>query len=196
MPKATNENFSSTDHHYEEAHIPKTGDSADITRTRQYLVVGGARFLYGSAARVAVLKILGFMAPARDVLALGSVEVDLEKIPLGTTATVKWRGKPVFIRRRSPAEIKVAEDTPMGDLRDPQKDSDRVKDPEWLIVLGICTHLGCVPLSNAGDYQGWFCPCHGSHYDTSGRIRAGPALKNLNIPKYSFIGSNKLILGA
>lgn len=188
--------YGSPDHHFEEYRRPKTVQSADVNRTHQYLVIGSSRFLYASSIRLAVLKTLGFMAPGRDVLALGSVEVDLNKIPQGTTATIKWRGKPVFVRRRLPTEVKQAEEVPMSDLRDPQTDSARVKVPEWLVVLGICTHLGCVPISNAGDYNGWFCPCHGSHYDTSGRIRAGPALKNLNIPKYSFIGSDKIILGA
>jgi ubiquinol-cytochrome c reductase iron-sulfur subunit len=90
---------------------------------------------------------------------------------MGQTMTVKWRGKPVFIRRRSAEEIAIENAVPLSALRDPEQDSDRVKNPEWIVTLGICTHLGCVPVSNAGEYQGWFCPCHGSHYDMSGRIR-------------------------
>lgn len=100
---------------------------------------------------------------------------------------IKWRGKPVFIRHRTPDEIEEANKVKVESLRDPQADSDRVKDPEWLIMLGICTHLGCVPIGEAGDYGGWFCPCHGSHYDISGRVRRGPAPLNLEIPEYEYV---------
>jgi ubiquinol-cytochrome c reductase iron-sulfur subunit len=121
------------------------------------------------------------MNATKDVLALASLEVDISSIPLGDNLTVKWRGKPVFIRRRTAAEIQQAVDADVGSMRDPQQDAERVKDPEWLVVLGICTHLGCVPINGAGDFNGYFCPCHGSHYDTSGRIRKGPAPLNLEV---------------
>ena len=127
------------------------------------------------------------------MLALASVEVDLGNIPLSETVTVKWRGKPVFIRHRNEDQIAECAETPAG-LRDPQSDADRAQDPKWLVLLGICTHLGCVPMSNAGDYGGWYCPCHGSHYDGSGRIRRGPAPLNLEIPPYK-ITDDKLVLG-
>ncbi|KAK8368163.1 hypothetical protein V6Z12_A01G022300, partial [Gossypium hirsutum] len=122
------------------------------------------------------------------VLSGGSIEP-------GSTVTVKWRGKPVFIRRRTEEDIKTANSVDLASLRDPQEDAVRVKNPEWLIVVGVCTHLGCIPLPNAGDYGGWFCPCHGSHYDVSGRIRKGPAPYNLEVPTYSFLEENKLLIG-
>ncbi|KAL0305827.1 UNVERIFIED_CONTAM: Cytochrome b-c1 complex subunit Rieske, mitochondrial [Sesamum radiatum] len=126
------------------------------------------------------------------ILALASLEVDLSSIEPGTTVTVKWRGKPVFIRRRTEDDIKLANSVDVASLRDPQEDAVRVKNPEWLVVVGVCTHLGCIPLPNAGDFGGWFCPCHGSHYDISGRIRKGPAPFNLEVPTYSFLDENKL----
>ena len=135
------------------------------------------------------------MNPAEDTLALGSTEVDISNIDEGQSITVKWRGKPVFIKRRTPEEIAEARAVKLDDLKDPQKDEDRAKDPEWLVMLGVCTHLGCVPLNDKGDYNGWFCPCHGSHYDTSGRIRKGPAPTNMEVPKYEFVNSNTIKIG-
>lgn len=151
--------------------------------------------IYASALRLVVLKFLLSMSASADVLALASLEVDLSKIEVGQTATVKWRGKPVFIRRRTPAEIEKEVAVDAGELRDPQADADRAANPEWLVVVGVCTHLGCVPISNAGDYNGWFCPCHGSHYDASGRIRKGPAPYNLEVPEYKFMDETKMIVG-
>ena len=118
------------------------------------------------------------MNPDASVKALASTEVDISTVQLGKSITVLWRGKPVFIKRRTPEEIAEAKAVKMEDLKDPQKDEDRAKNPEWLVMLGVCTHLGCVPLADKGDYDGWFCPCHGSHYDTAGRIRKGPAPTN------------------
>merc|ERR1719235_1290125 len=142
------------------------------------------------------MKFIGSMSASADVLALAAMEVDLNAIEEGTTVTVKWRGKPVFIRHRTDSEIEDAKTAPLSDMRDPEEDSARTQDPKWLVVLGVCTHLGCVPLSGAGDYGGWFCPCHGSHYDTSGRIRKGPAPLNLELPPYDFIEDDtKLLLG-
>jgi len=135
------------------------------------------------------------MSASADVLAQAKVEVDLATIPEGKNVIIKWRGKPVFIRHRTSNEIKEAEDTDWHKLRDPQPDSDRVKKPEWLIMLGVCTHLGCVPIGEAGDFGGWFCPCHGSHYDISGRIRKGPAPLNLEVPEYNFPEENNLVIG-
>ena len=111
------------------------------------------------------------------------------------TVTVKWRGNPVFIRRRSDADVAALDAVNVSDLRDKQSDTDRVQNKEWLIVLGVCTHLGCVPIANAGDFGGWFCPCHGSHYDASGRIREGPAPLNLEVPEYKFLSDYKVLLG-
>ena len=134
------------------------------------------------------------MSASADVLALASAEFDIGNLAEGTTMTCKWRGKPVFIRHRTDHEIAIEEAVSVASLKDPQTDAERVQDPKYLIVLGICTHLGCVPISGAGEYNGWFCPCHGSHYDTSGRIRKGPAPLNLEIPPYKLEGQ-KVIVG-
>lgn len=140
------------------------------------------------------------MNPAADTLALATTEVDIEPIEVGQSITVVWRGKPVFIRHRTAEEIKTAEAVPIDDLPDPQADKDRVKKAEWLIMIGVCTHLGCIPLGQRpndpkGEYGGWFCPCHGSHYDTSGRIRKGPAPENLWIPEYAFLTDTTVKIG-
>ena len=135
------------------------------------------------------------MNPSAAVLALASTEVDLSAIEQGQAITVIWRGKPVFIRHRTAKEISQAQDTSLEALPDPQADSERVQKAEWLILVGVCTHLGCVPLSHTGEYEGWFCPCHGSHYDTSGRIRKGPAPANLAVPEYVFIDDLKVRIG-
>tara|TARA_Y100001970_G_scaffold25679_1_gene30638 strand:+ start:2847 stop:3476 length:630 start_codon:yes stop_codon:yes gene_type:complete len=140
------------------------------------------------------------MNPAEDTLALGSTEVDISEISIGQAKTVKWRGKPVFIRRRTEEEILEAKNVNLELLPDPAKDNERVKKEEWLVVLGVCTHLGCVPLGqkmsdSKGEYNGWYCPCHGSHYDSSGRIRKGPAPENLAVPPYSFINDSTIKIG-
>lgn len=160
-----------------------------------YFVMTGGRFIYASMIRLAILKLVLSMSASKDVLALASLEVDLSNIAPGNTVTVKWRGKPVFIRHRTEEDIKLAENVKLEELRDPQLDSERVIKPNWLVVIGVCTHLGCVPLPNAGDYHGWFCPCHGSHYDLSGRARKGPAPYNLEVPTYKFIEEEKLLIG-
>jgi ubiquinol-cytochrome c reductase iron-sulfur subunit len=140
------------------------------------------------------------MNPAADVLALGSLDVDLAPIDLGMSVTVQWRGMPVFIRHRTQEEIETARAVDLAALPDPEPDEARVIEPEWLVQVGICTHLGCVPLGQRpgdpkGEYGGWFCPCHGSHYDTSGRIRRGPAPRNLDIPEYEFIDDLVIRIG-
>ena len=142
-----------------------------------------------------VWPLIDQMNPDASVKALASTEVDISSIERGQSITVLWRGKPVFIRRRTEEEIAKAKEVNLKDLKHPEKDEDRAKNPEWLVMLGICTHLGCVPLGNKGEYDGWFCPCHGSHYDTSGRIRKGPAPTNLEIPKYEFVNINTIKIG-
>lgn len=164
-------------------------------RAFAYFVLTGGRFVYASLIRLLILKFVLSMSASKDVLALASIEVDLSSIEPGSTVTVKWRGKPVFIRRRTEEDIKLANSVDLSSLRDPQDDAARVKNPEWLVVIGVCTHLGCIPLPNAGDFGGWFCPCHGSHYDISGRIRKGPAPYNLEVPTYTFMDDNKLLIG-
>ena len=143
----------------------------------------------------AVWPLIDQMNPDASVKALSTTEVDISNVSLGKTITVLWRGKPVFIRKRTQKEINEAQNIKLEDLKDPQKDQDRVKKAEWLVMVGVCTHLGCVPLGNKGDFDGWFCPCHGSHYDTSGRIRKGPAPTNLEIPKYEFVDNNTIKIG-
>ena len=135
------------------------------------------------------------MNPDSSVKALASTEVDVSSLEPGNSITVLWRGKPVFIKRRTQKEIAEARDVKLEDLKHPEKDEDRAKNPECLVMLGVCTHLGCVPLGDKGEYKGWFCPCHGSHYDTSGRIRKGPAPTNLEVPKYEFVNSTTIKIG-
>ena len=143
----------------------------------------------------AVWPLIDQMNPDASVKALASTEVDISGVEKGQSITVLWRGKPVFIRRRTEEEIAKAKDVKLEDLPHPETDEDRAKNPEWLVMLGVCTHLGCVPLGDKGEYGGWFCPCHGSHYDTSGRIRKGPAPTNMEVPKYEFVNANTIKIG-
>jgi len=163
-------------------------------RTFTYFMVGVTGVLTAASAKTTVHDFLLNMSASADVLALAKVEVDLNAIPEGKNIVIKWRGKPVFIRHRTASEIQEASDIDVASLRDPQTDAERTKRPEWLVMMGICTHLGCVPIGEAGDFGGWYCPCHGSHYDISGRIRQGPAPTNLEIPEYDF-NEDKLVIG-
>jgi ubiquinol-cytochrome c reductase iron-sulfur subunit len=151
-----------------------------------------------TGAALAAWPLIDMMNPSKDVLALATTEVDVSPIEQGQSITVVWRGKPVFIRHRTPGEIAQAQKE-RGE-KDPQPDDKRTKKPEWLVVVGICTHLGCIPLGQRtgepkGDYNGWFCPCHGSMYDTSGRIRIGPAPRNLDVPPYAFVSDTMIRIG-
>jgi len=183
--------------------IPAGGHS-DPTRRDFLMVATGA--LAGVGAAATAWPFINNLNPAADTLALASIEVNVQPIQVGQAITVSWRGQPLFIRHRTPEEIKEAEAVPLSELRDPQTDNARVTDldkkvrPEWLIMVGVCTHLGCVPLGNKpgqpkGPFGGWFCPCHGSAYDTSGRIRQGPAPKNLVIPPYLFTSDTLVKVG-
>jgi ubiquinol-cytochrome c reductase iron-sulfur subunit len=161
------------------------------------------------ATGAAVWPLVNQMNPSADVQALASIQVDITGLEPGSQLTVKVLGKPVFIRRRTEEEITDARSVEVSSLPDPYArnanlpadapatDADRVMDEtgEWLVMIGVCTHLGCVPLSEAGDYHGWFCPCHGSHYDTSGRIRQGPAPQNMHIPVAGFVSDGIIQLG-
>ncbi len=152
------------------------------------------------ATGAAVWPLADSMNPSAEVLALASTEVDLSPVAEGQRISVFWRGKPVFVDRRTAEQIKAAEEVPMDELPDPQLDEARVQKPEWLVLVGVCTHLGCIPLGQKtgeprGEYGGWFCPCHGSHYDTSGRIRKGPAPLNLEVPPYSFVEDEVILIG-
>ena len=143
----------------------------------------------------AIWPLVDQMNPDASVKALSTTEVDVSSVEPGKTITVLWRGKPIFIRRRTKEEIDEAAAVDLKDLKDAEKDSDRAKNPEWLVMVGVCTHHGCVPLADKCEYNAWFCPFHGSHYDTSGRIRKGPAPTNLEIPKYEFVDNNTIKIG-
>lgn len=171
-----------------------TQNQGGETNRRDFLYLATGAFAAIGAANI-VWPLIHQMNPDASVKALASIEVDLSAIETGQSITVTWRGKPVFIRRRTEDEIAVARDVSFAELPDPEVDGDRVQKDEWLVMVGICTHLGCVPLGQAGDFNGWFCPCHGSHYDTSGRIRKGPAPKNLEVPTYEFVGDTRIKIG-
>ncbi|KAI0757350.1 ubiquinol-cytochrome c reductase iron-sulfur subunit [Daedaleopsis nitida] len=170
--------------------------SESANRGLAYLMIGSLGLLSASAAKSTVTEFLATMSASADVLAMAKVELELGAIPEGKNVVIKWRGKPVFIRHRTPDEIEEARNTDWKALRDPESDEARTKQPEWLVMLGVCTHLGCVPIGEAGDYGGWFCPCHGSHYDISGRIRKGPAPLNLEVPQYDINeAEGKMVIG-
>ena len=169
---------------------------SDQKKTKRRDFIFTASYVLGAVGvGAAVLPLIDQMNPDASVKALSSTEVDVSEVSPGQSITVLWRGKPVFIKRRTEEEISKARDVDLKELKDPEKDEDRAKNPEWLVMLGVCTHLGCVPLGDKGEYGGWFCPCHGSHYDTSGRIRKGPAPTNMEVPKYEFVSSNTIKIG-
>lgn len=176
----------------------QNGEHEDTTR-RDFLCLSGAAFGVAGAVYAAAF-LVNSLNPAKDALALATIEVDISQIPVGEAGTVMWRGKPVFIRHRTPEEIAQAQKDDNAALIDKETDFTRVQKPEWLVVVGVCTHLGCVPAGqkvtdSRGEYGGWFCPCHGSHYDTSGRIRKGPAPKNLAVPPYVFVSDTVVKIG-
>ncbi|MFK7974203.1 MAG: ubiquinol-cytochrome c reductase iron-sulfur subunit [Rickettsiaceae bacterium] len=173
--------------------LPK---DTDKTTRRDFMTLAAGGITAVGAACVA-WPLIDSLNPSADVLSMSSIEVDISSIEPGQTLTVKWRGKPVFITQRTEEELKEVRQTPLKDLIDPETDEARVKKghDKWLITIGICTHLGCVPLADQGDYDGWFCPCHGSQYDKSGRVRQGPAPLNLAVPQYSFISDTKIKIG-
>ena len=173
----------------------------DGVRRRDFINIAAVSFA-GVGAATVVLPLVSQMSPSADVLALASTEVDISKIAPGQAIKTSWRKQPVFIRNLLPAEIQAANATPLGELRDPQSLAERTKPGKanWLVTLGVCTHLGCVPLGagegeNKGPYGGYFCPCHGSAYDTAGRIRQGPAPTNLVVPPYAFTNDTRIRIG-
>jgi len=177
---------------------PPTDGGDDKSRRDFLLIATSTVGVVGTG--LAMWPFIDSMNPAKDVLALSSTEVSLDAVEEGQSITVVWRGKPVFVRRRTDDEIAQAKTDDGATLIDPQNDADRVQKTEWLIMVGICTHLGCIPLGQKqgepkGEFGGWFCPCHGSHYDTSGRIRKGPAPRNLEIPPYAFTGETSIKIG-
>lgn len=165
---------------------------------------GKRDFIYVATAAVGVVgaaavawPIINQMNPDASVLALASIEYDVSSIQEGQSVTIKWRGTPVFVRHRTQKEIDEARATPLDQLKDPETDQARVKEghDQWLVMIALCTHLGCIPIGESGEFGGWLCPCHGSQYDTSGRIRKGPAPKNLVIPPYKFISDTVIQIG-
>jgi ubiquinol-cytochrome c reductase iron-sulfur subunit len=175
-------------------------DETDTSRREFLYIAAGGFGAVGAGA--AAWPLVDSMNPAADTLALSTIEVDISGIAPGQSVTKMWRGKPVFIRHRTAEEIAKAKevDTEEAKLRDPQLDADRVKKPEWLVVVGVCPHLGCIPqgqkpTETRGEFGGWFCPCHGSAYDTSGRIMAGPSPRNLEVPEYAFISDTVIRIG-
>ena len=162
-------------------------------------------FIATGAAAAAGAVSLGWplvaqMGKAADTLAAGSIEIDVSKVAEGQQLKMLWRGKPVFVRHRTPEEIKLAKEVSLDDMRHPETDEERVANEKFIVLVGVCTHLGCVPLGQKsgdvkGQYGGWFCPCHGSHYDHSGRIRKGPAPTNLEVPSYEFLSDNIIKIG-
>ena len=175
---------------------PDPHASGEDPNRRDFIHIAAAVMAVGAVGALA-WPFIDQMNPAGDTLALASVEFDLTKVEAGQQVTIKWRGKPLFIRNRTGKEIAEAIKDDNADLRDPQTDEERHKPgkAQWLILVGTCTHLGCVPTVGGGDYGGWFCPCHGSTYDTSGRIRKGPAPKNLVVPDYAFLSDTKVKIG-
>lgn len=189
-----------------------TTNTIEPTRRDFMTIAAGSFAAVGGAA--SLWPFIDQMNPDASALSLATIEVDLSPIKEGQAITVSWRGKPVFIRHRTPAEIEAAKAVKLDDLADPvarnenvkdnapATDENRVKDKkeEWLVLVGICTHLGCIPKGQRvgdarGEYGGWFCPCHGSHYDTAGRIRKGPAPRNLDVPVYKYISDTKIKIG-
>ena len=174
-------------------------DHAEGATRRDFLYIATGAFTAVGAA-LATWPFIDQMNPTADVLALASIEVDIAPIEPGQAITVKWRGKPAFVRYRTEKEIAQARADDGAELPHPESDAERVQKPQWLVMVGVCTHLGCVPLGQKdtepkGKFGGWFCPCHGSHYDTSGRIRKGPAPTNLPVPGYRFLSDTLIRIG-
>jgi ubiquinol-cytochrome c reductase iron-sulfur subunit len=175
-------------------------DSSPVDSSKRDFLAYATTAMALTGTALALWPMIDSMNPAADILAMASTDVDLAPIQVGQRITVTWRGKPVFIAYRTPQEIAAASDVVIADLRDPEADAKRVQQAPWLIVVGICTHLGCIPLGQKptdprGAWGGWFCPCHGSHYDTAARIRKGPAPRNLAVPPYTFTKADSLRIG-
>ena len=187
------------------AEVAKTPQAAnrsgrESTETRRDFVYYATAGTATVATGAAIWPLINSMNPSADVTALSVVEVDLKDVEPGIRITIKWNGKPVFIDHRSDDRIAQARADDAANLPDPTPDAERAVRPEWLVVIGVCTHLGCVPLGQSGtdptgDWDGWFCPCHGSHYDTAGRIRKGPAPRNLDLPPYRFVSDTLVRIG-
>jgi len=176
---------------------PQAGPLDYSSRNFNYMMVGAVGVVGTVAAKNAVGNFIAALAPGRDQVAVANIEVNLDDIREGQVKAYAWRGKPLLIWHREQIDIERVRAMPLSDLKDPERDEDRVQKDEYLVVLGVCTHLGCVPIAHSGLYEGFFCPCHGSHYDASGRIMTGPAPSNLPVPPYHFAktGENRIIIG-
>uniref|UniRef100_A0A2K5DUM1 Cytochrome b-c1 complex subunit Rieske, mitochondrial n=1 Tax=Aotus nancymaae TaxID=37293 RepID=A0A2K5DUM1_AOTNA len=170
-------------------------ESSDARKGFSYLATATTAVGVTYAAKSIVTQFVSSMSASADVLAMSKIEIKLSDITEGKNMAFKWRGKPLFVHHRTQREIEQEAAVKLSQLTDPQHDLDRVKKPEWMILIGVCTHLGCVPIANAGDFGGYYCPCHGSHYDVSGRIRKGPAPLNLEVSTYEFTSDNMVIVG-
>jgi len=173
----------------------KNAESQGKRTSFTYIQSGALAIGSAYSGKVLVNHFIGTMAPAQDVLAMAQIEIKLADIPEGKNMVFKWRGKPLMVRHRTAEEIDIERAVDVATLRDPQTDEERTKDAEWLVILGVCTHLGCVPIANAGEFGGYYCPCHGSHYDACGRIRKGPAPLNLEVPIYEYPEEGLLVVG-
>ncbi|MCL4131653.1 UNVERIFIED_CONTAM: hypothetical protein GTU68_065186, partial [Idotea baltica] len=173
----------------------RSKDNADTRQGFTYLATGASIMVGAYSAKTVVTQFLTSLSASADVLALAQIEIKTSDIPEGKSMAFKWRGKPIFVKHRTDSEIATEAAVDLSSLRDPQLDADRVTNPKFLVVVGVCTHLGCVPIADAGDFGGYYCPCHGSHYDSSGRIRKGPAPLNLEVPTYSFPEPGLLVVG-
>lgn len=190
-------------------HNPMSATVAKEPTRRDFLYIATAAAGAVGAGAVA-WPFIDQMRPDASTLAVSTIEVDVSSVEPGMSLTVKWRGKPVFIRNRTPEEIEAAKEVPISELKDPvarnanlsadapatdlERSAGEGKE-NWIVMVGVCTHLGCVPLGQAGDFGGWFCPCHGSHYDTAGRIRKGPAPENLAVPTFQFVSDTTIRIG-
>ena len=180
--------------------MSKNSKSKNNSKGKRDFLIISTYTMAGIGAAAVAWPLIDQMNPAADTLALASTEVDLSSLEEGQAITVTWRGKPVFVRHRTPEEIKLAKGVSLDDMRHPETDEERAPNEKFIVLVGVCTHLGCVPLGQKsgdvkGEYGGWFCPCHGSHYDHSGRIRKGPAPTNLAIPSYEFLSDNLIKIG-
>uniref|UniRef100_A0A0B7BVL0 Cytochrome b-c1 complex subunit Rieske, mitochondrial n=1 Tax=Arion vulgaris TaxID=1028688 RepID=A0A0B7BVL0_9EUPU len=186
-----------TEYRRNEVKNPNLKSSASDGRRKltSYLIVGAGAVGTVYGAKAIVRGLIATISPSADVMAMAKVEVKLGDIPEGRNVTMKWRGKPLFVRHRTDEEIETESTVDLSTLRDPQADSERASNPKFLILVGVCTHLGCVPIANAGEYGGYYCPCHGSHYDGSGRIRKGPAPLNLEVPQYEYLDDTTVVVG-
>ncbi|XP_043239773.1 cytochrome b-c1 complex subunit Rieske, mitochondrial-like isoform X1 [Amphibalanus amphitrite] len=170
-------------------------DSRASRQSFSYILAGAGSVGAAYGAKSVVTHFVSSLSASADVLALAKIEINLNDIPEGKNITFKWRNKPLFVRHRTADEIQTEKSVNLATLRDPEHDDVRVKQDRWLVLVGVCTHLGCVPIANSGEFGGYYCPCHGSHYDASGRIRKGPAPLNLEVPEYTFTSDELLVVG-